>query len=61
MNGLVSSLKSGNLDDAEYDDKCQIAECLSRIVELTESGKFGLNFSPSKCSKVETIPIFRSI
>ena len=53
-NGLGTSLKPGNIDDAEYaDDTCLIAECLSRIVELTlalvtESGKFGLKINTNK-------------
>ena len=54
VNGMGTSSKPGSIEDAEYaDDTCLIAECLSRIIELTEalaneSGKFGLKINTSK-------------
>ena len=54
LHGMGTSSKPRNVEDAEYaDDTCLMAECLARIVELTqalatESEKFGLKINTNK-------------
>lgn len=65
-NGFEPCLKPGNTDDAEYaDDTSLLAECFSRIVELTvalitESGKLGLKINITCWLHIKSPPSFFS-